>query len=103
MRKSQLALFASMLSLAAVSFAQSPDSEIRESTDPARAADVEQRAMEIQQRQQSATSGSSGDDTVTDTKRSAKKKSMKKSRRAKAAEDTSGSSSGAGSAQNSGK
>lgn len=97
MKKTHLAVFVALLSLSAASFAQSPTSEIRESTDPAVAADVERRAMEIQQRQQDASSGASGDESAQGSTRAKSKKSMKKARKAKKTDDTSGASSGAGS------
>lgn len=97
MRKLSVALFISLLSFAATSQAQtqSPSTEIRESTDPAKAAEVEQRAMEIQQRQEAAgrdaTSGDSGE--ATSGERSQMKKSKaRKAKRPSSAPGASGSS-----------
>ena len=47
-----------LLFSAAAAFAQSPQSSIRESTDPARVADVERRAQEFRSGQSTAGSGS---------------------------------------------
>jgi hypothetical protein len=61
MRKKSLALFVSVSFMGAAALAQAPDAEVRESTDPARIAEVEQRAAEImagtQRDQQQPTSG----------------------------------------------
>ncbi|RZI42879.1 hypothetical protein EGT07_12960 [Herbaspirillum sp. HC18] len=97
MRKTSLALFLSMLTLAGAGFAAtpSPTSEIRESTDPAKADEVMRHASEIQARQQAAdqemTSGSSG---TKSGKSKHGKKSKKHSKSAKPA-GSSGSSGGA--------
>lgn len=68
MKTSVLTALVCGLAFAASAQAQAPASEIRESTDPARVADVEQRAADLQARQQAARmdmtsgngSGSSG-------------------------------------------
>lgn len=71
MKKSSLAVLLSLLSFAGIAFAQAPTSEIRESTDPERAAAVERRAEELRAQQEAstgggqATSGASG--TASDT------------------------------------
>lgn len=81
MKKTLLAVVVSLLSLAGVSFAQAPMSEIRESTDPAKAAAVEQRAKDIEARQQAAeqrmSSGGSRDATKPGKKQKAKKQPAK--------------------------
>lgn len=63
MKTSAIAVILSALGFAGSVHAQAPMSEIRESTDPARVADVEQRAADLQARQQAArlemTSGDS--------------------------------------------
>lgn len=103
MKKTSLAIFVSMLSLAATGYAQAPSTEIRESTDPAKAAEVEQRAADIQARQQAAEQNmSSGDSGTTkrDAKRSKAKKGMSRSAKPKSGESSSGSS-GAGGASDS--
>ncbi len=96
MKKPAAAILFTMLSFAATAYAQSPSSEITESTDPAKIADVEQRAREIQERQQArerdATSGSS-DEAASDEKKPMKKKKAK-ARKAKPADSTSGESAG---------
>lgn len=73
MKKTSMAMLISLLSVAGAVVAQSqaPSTEIRESTDPAKIADVEQRAADIQARQQAATSGpdmSSGSSDSATTK-----------------------------------
>ncbi|HVK95047.1 MAG TPA: hypothetical protein VM571_10015 [Noviherbaspirillum sp.] len=77
MKKTAVAMLVSLFSIAGAAYAQDPaaqepTSEIRESTDPAKAAEVEQRAMEIKSRQQSdeqmRTSGASDDDKKTPPK-----------------------------------
>lgn len=97
MKKTKLAMLVSLVSLAAAVQAQAPSTEIRESTDPAKAAEVEQRAAEIQARQQSAaqdaTSGSSGTEATKSGMRAKSKKPMGKSRKGKAADDSSGAAS----------
>jgi hypothetical protein len=79
MKKTALAGFAFLFVVAGSTYAAaptpSPTSEIRESTDPAMAADVEKRAADMQARQQAAaqqdmSSGASG----------SKKKKSKKSK-----------------------
>lgn len=96
MKKTSLAIFVAMLSVAAAGHAQAPSSDIRESTDPAKAAEVEQRAKDIQMRQEQsrkdATSGSSGETRAA--KRMKAKKS--KARKAKTEAGTSGASSSSG-------
>ena len=97
MKKPAAAMLFTMLSFAATAYAQSPSSEITESTDPAKIADVEQRARDIQERQQArerdATSGSS-DEAASAEKKPMKKKKTK-AHKAKPADSTSGASSGA--------
>ncbi|MFC7518265.1 hypothetical protein ACFQUU_24940 [Herbaspirillum sp. GCM10030257] len=73
MKKTSMAMLISLLSVTGVAFAQSqaPSTEIRESTDPAKVADVEQRAADIQARQQASASSqdmSSGSSESTTTK-----------------------------------
>jgi hypothetical protein len=91
MKKISLAAVVSMLSLAA--YAQAPTSEIRETTDPAKAAAVEQHAQDIQAQQKMAeqemSSGGSG----------SKKKSSKKSSKKSESTDTSKSTTGEGAAK----
>jgi hypothetical protein len=64
MKKSTLAVFVSLFSLASAAFAQNVTSgEIQESTDPAKISAIEQHAMELQQQQAQSgqeTSGASG-------------------------------------------
>ncbi len=64
MKKTSLAILTFMLSIAGVGHAQSPSSEIRESTDPSKAAEVEQHAKDIEARrmatEQMQSSGDSG-------------------------------------------
>jgi hypothetical protein len=72
-KKTSMAILISLLSVAGTAFAQSqaPTTEIRESTDPAKIADVEQRAADIQARQQASTSSqdmSSGSSDSATTK-----------------------------------
>lgn len=55
MKKASLAVLISLSALTGAAYAQS-DNGIMMSTDPARAADVEQRAQDLQQRQQAAMS-----------------------------------------------
>jgi len=55
MKKVSLAVLISLSALTGAAYAQS-DNGITMSTDPARAADVEQRAQDLQQRQQAAMS-----------------------------------------------
>lgn len=88
MRKTSLVVLALLTSTMGIAPAigaskakvEQPASEIRESTDPAKAAEVEQRASEIQQRQaaaeQKASSGSSG---TTHSKSGKPHKAKKKS------------------------
>lgn len=73
MNKTSIAVLASLLALASVAQAQSqdmsPSTEIRESTDPAKIAEVERRAAEIMSQQQSgqgmdASSGASDSSTA---------------------------------------
>ncbi|MGH8806667.1 MAG: hypothetical protein ACREX0_02160 [Noviherbaspirillum sp.] len=78
MKKTLLAVVVSLLSLAGVSFAQAPMSEIRESTDPAKAAAVEQRAADIQARQQAAEQRMSSGGSGADAKKAGKKHKAKK-------------------------
>lgn len=102
MKKAPLAILVSMLSLAATAYAQSPSTEIRESTDPAKAAEVEQRAADIQARQQSGGQDMTSGDSST-SKRHMKQRSRAKkhaprqpkagSSGASGAADTSGTSS----------
>lgn len=100
MKKTSAAILVSLMSVAAAVYAQAPETEIRESTDPAKAADVEQRAREIQSRQESgarserreAASGTS--DEGASTKQVHKKKKKAKARKSKAAAGSSGTSSG---------
>ncbi|QGZ61726.1 hypothetical protein [Paraburkholderia acidisoli] len=55
MKKVSLAVLISLSALTGAAYAQS-DNGIQMSTDPARAADVEQRAQDLQQRQQASMS-----------------------------------------------
>ncbi len=95
MKRVSQAIFISLLSMAGATFAQDT-SGITESTDPARAADVERRAAEIQARQQSsdrdATSGDSNTTGKSMKRSSAKKKTMKSGR--SKSENASGTSGG---------
>lgn len=97
MKKTSLVFGISALFLAGASFAaESPTSEIRESTDPAKAAEVEQRAADIQARQQQSSgveaSGDSGTSGRMPGKRMHSKKHGHKAGKSKAAESTSGTS-----------
>lgn len=99
MKRTSLAVFISMLTLAGATYAQSqsPSTEIRESTDPDRAAQVEQRASEIQARQQASEQMTSGDSGTTTKKAGKRSKSKKMSKSGKAgtsgaSDNTSGSS-----------
>lgn len=99
MKITKLAMLVSLTSFAAAVHAQvqAPSTEIRESTDPAKVAEVEQRAAEIQARQQSAaqdaTSGSSGTEATKSGMRAKSKQHMGKSRKGKTADDSSGAAS----------
>jgi len=100
MKKTSLLIFISLLSLSGASFArQYPSSEIRESSDPAKASEVERHAAEIAQANQQTTSGESGSAGTQksgagshEKKHGAKHGTGKK----KAAGSTSGSSPGSG-------
>lgn len=104
MRKTSLAILISLLSAAGISLAAAPSTEIRESTDPSRAAAVEQRAMEIQAQQQAQqqTQTSGGQDATEETKskkhgkRTHAKKHAAKAGKGKSAADT-GASTGSSS------
>lgn len=83
MKKSAFTVLVSTLAFAGLAYAQSPASEIRESTDPARVADVEQRAADLQARQQAArmemTSGDSGTSDASDSRQRNKQPSARHS------------------------
>lgn len=101
MKKTSLALGISVLFLAGASLAaESPTSEIRESTDPSKAAEVEQHAADIQARQQQPSgaeaSGDSGTSSRMPGKRAHSKKHGHKAGKSKAAGSTSGASGDAG-------
>lgn len=95
MNKTSLAIIASLFAVAASAQAQtqtqsmSPTTEIRESTDPSRVAEVERRAAEIMSRQQSgsgmgASSGSS--DTSASDRPMKERRHDAKARRGKSSE-----------------
>src|SRR5690242_1615113 len=101
MKKISLAWLVSLLYLCGMAFAAtptpSPTSEIRESTDPDKAAAVERRAEELRaQQQQSGASGESASGTGAAGKPMHEKKRMHKSKRMhnkkQGGSDTSGSS-----------
>ena len=99
MKRTSLAVFVSLLALTGATYAQSqsPSTEIRESTDPDRAAQVEQRAADIQARQQTTEQMTSGDSGTTTKKAHKRSKSKKMSKSGKAgssgtSDNTSGSS-----------
>jgi len=65
MKMNRLTIAALPLLFAAAAFAQSPESSIRESTDPARAAEVERHAQDLRSAQ--STMGSSGQSQMQQT------------------------------------
>lgn len=99
MKKISLAWLVSLLSLSGMVFAAtpSPTSEIRESTDPDKAAAVERRAEELraqQQQQQSGASGESASGTGAAGKPMHERKRMHKSKRMHSKKPSSGDTSG---------
>jgi hypothetical protein len=105
MKKTSIAMLISLLSVTGAVFAQSqaPSTEIRESTDPAKVADVEQRAADIQARQQASSSSqdmsSGSSDSATTQSRSGhggKRHGKMHSRSQSRAGSNTGNSSGAG-------
>jgi hypothetical protein len=100
----------SALACAGIASAQSPALEIRESTDPARVADVEQRAADIQARQQaesqnmtSGSSGSNGSGGSSASGSSASGEGRKHGKRHSGRQSGDGSSHGAGHGSSTGK
>ncbi|GIZ51588.1 hypothetical protein [Noviherbaspirillum aridicola] len=80
MNKTAIAVLVSMLAAASAVQAQSqsmsPSTEIRESTDPARVAEVERRAADLMSRQQSSsgTGAASGTSDASSAERPMKKR-----------------------------
>jgi len=98
MNKKSIAVLVSLLAAASVAQAQSqgmsPSTEIRESTDPARVAEVERRAQELMSRQQTspgmgASSGSS--DAAASERQMKRAKDRTDTRRDKAERGSAGS------------
>lgn len=111
MKKISLALLFAMMSFAGLGHAQtdSPSTEIRESTDPSKIAEVERRAQELIERGHTtnrwSTSGASGSEGTSasgtteksDMRSSGKKQDSKSSRKS----ESSGASGGMSSSQSS--
>jgi len=79
MKKAILAVGMALMCAGGAAVAQSESSDIRESTDPARIADVERRAAEIQANQQS-TAQSSGASGASEADKPRRKMKSEKSR-----------------------